>query len=195
MNMAGGAPQEATAPRQLVVPEVANAAGTAAGLPDFRGMTQEDIAAMAQEHAVGNHAVANSFIWAQANLGLELRGYAQRQEALIEHVKAYCEGVHNLINLHSQTASRMEYSREQSQIETRNILNSILNATVAKNLRVEQDGQGTADSSGQWEAPKGKPCLLESIPTDIYKQLEQEWGVQANVNGLDLMETEQEEDQ
>ena len=70
-------------------------------------MTQEDIAALAQEHAVGNHAVANAFIWAQAKLGAELSGYAQRQEALIEHVKMYCEGVHTLINLHNQATSRM----------------------------------------------------------------------------------------
>ena len=87
---------------------------------------------------MGDHAVANSFIWAQANLGLELRGYAQRQEALIEHVKAYCEGVHNLINLHSQTAARMEYNRDQSHIATQTILSSILNATVARDLRTDQ---------------------------------------------------------
>ena len=40
-----------------------------------------------------------------------------------------------------------------------------------------------------------KPCVLESIPTETYKQLEQDWGSQANVNSLDLMEQEQEEDQ
>ena len=103
--------------------------------------------------------------------------------------------MHTLINLHNQTASKMEQDRQQSQTETRNILNSILNATVAKDLRVEQDVQSTGDSSGHWETPKGKPCLLDSTPTDTYKKLEQEWGAMASTNGLELMETEPEEDQ
>ena len=111
--MLGTAPQNAPAPREMVTPEVANAAGLAPGLPNFSGMTQEDIAALAQAHAVGNHAVANAFIWAQAKLDARLSGYAQRQEALIEHVKLYCEGVHKLIDLHNQTSAKTEYNRAQ----------------------------------------------------------------------------------
>jgi len=89
----------------------------------------------------------------------------------------------------------MEQDRQQSQTEMRNILNSILNATVAKDLRVEQDAQSAGDSSCHWEAPKGKPCLLDSIPTDTYEKLEREWGAMASTNGLELMETEPEADQ
>ena len=122
--MLGTAHQTAPAPSQVMAPDVANAAGLAAGLPNFSGMTTEDIAALAQAHAVGNHAVANAFIWAQAKLDARLSGYAQRQETLIEHVKLYCEGVHTLINLHNQTAARMEYNRDQAHAASQTILRS-----------------------------------------------------------------------
>ena len=40
-----------------------------------------------------------------------------------------------------------------------------------------------------------KPCVVESIPDEVYKELEKEWGTHDNHNSLDLMEQEQEDDQ
>ena len=151
--------------------------GRASGLPNFSGMTTADIAALAQTQAVGDHAVANAFIWAQAKLDARLC--------------VYCEGVHKLIDLHNQTAARMEYNREQAHTATQAILTSILNATVAKEQRTDQDSQGTG-SGGHVEAPQPKPCMVDTLPMQLYEGLAAKWGSQENCNSESHMEQEQE---
>ena len=104
----------------------------------------------------------------------------------------YCEGVHKLIDLYNQTAARMEYNREQAHAATQTILSSILNATVAKELRADQGSQGASGSGYHVETSQPKPCMVESLPKELYEALAAKWGSQDNHNSESHMELEQE---
>ena len=139
--------------------------------------------------------MANAFIWTQARLELQLNAIAKNQDILINHMKLNGDGIHRLIDLQNQAVNRGETSRAQADTTTHAILGSILNATVAKNLRNDQDNQGAEDAGSSAAAPQVKPCVVDFLPKEIFEQLATKYGKQEYHNGTEHMELEEENSQ
>ena len=163
------------------MPDVASAEGQAAGLANLNGMTTADITALTQKQAVGDNALANAFIWTQARLELQLN--------------AIGDGIHRLTDLQGQAVNRGETNRAQAETTTNAILGSILNATVAKNLRNDQDSQGAGDAGSSAAAPQVKPCVVDFLPKEIFEPLATKYGKQEYHNATEHMELEEENSQ